>query len=60
VNEALDLKRTNISHTAIRSGAWNKSLERLTSVLDLSKELRSKGRKTATKAVEKLLEPRRK
>src|SRR4030067_2039084 len=31
VYEALTLKRTKISHSPVRSGTWNKALERLTS-----------------------------
>ncbi len=55
VDQALDVKRTWIAHTPVRSGAWNKALERLTSTLDLSKELRGKGKKIATEAVKRRL-----
>jgi 4Fe-4S ferredoxin len=43
VDEALELKRTGIDHTPVHSGAWNKSLERLTSPVEMTKELKTKG-----------------
>jgi 4Fe-4S ferredoxin len=51
VEEAMDLKRTKISHTAVRSGAWNKALERLTSPVEMTKELKSKGSTKARESV---------
>ena len=39
--EALTVKRTTVRHTPIRSGAWNKALERMTSPADAAKEYRS-------------------
>jgi 4Fe-4S ferredoxin len=39
---ALKLQRTLIRHTPVRSGAWNKALEKLTSTEEMSKELRAK------------------
>jgi len=36
---ALNIERTNIMHTPIKSGAWNKGLERLTSAEGLMREL---------------------
>jgi 4Fe-4S ferredoxin len=53
VNDALELKRTSIRHTAIRSGAWNKSLERLTSLVEVAKELKSKRSLKAEESVKK-------
>jgi 4Fe-4S ferredoxin len=53
VNDALELKRTRIIHSPIRSGAWNKALERLTSPTDLTKELKMKGSQKAREAVRK-------
>jgi 4Fe-4S ferredoxin len=53
VDEALELKRTHIDHTPVRSGAWNKALERLTSPVELTKELKSKGSLRAREAVKK-------
>jgi hypothetical protein len=43
VENALELKRTKISHTPVRSGAWNKTLERLASPVEMTKELKAKG-----------------
>lgn len=42
VDAALTLKRTKILHTPITSGAWNKTLERLTSPDESVKELKAK------------------
>jgi len=53
VNEALMLKRTKILHTPIRSGTWNKTLERVTSPMDVAKELKAGGGLKAKKAVAK-------
>jgi formate hydrogenlyase subunit 6/NADH:ubiquinone oxidoreductase subunit I len=39
---ALELQRTLIRHTPVRSGAWNKALEKITSTEEMSKELRAK------------------
>ncbi|NWG10911.1 4Fe-4S dicluster domain-containing protein [Candidatus Bathyarchaeota archaeon] len=55
VEEALDLKRTKIVHTPVRSGAWNKALERLASPVEMSKELKAKGSQKAVVSVEKRL-----
>jgi 4Fe-4S ferredoxin len=41
VPDALTVKRTTIHHTPIRSGSWNKALERLTSTAGAAKELRA-------------------
>jgi 4Fe-4S ferredoxin len=43
VEEALEVKRTKIVHTPVRSGAWNKALEKLTSPVEMTKELKAKG-----------------
>jgi 4Fe-4S ferredoxin len=53
VEEALELKRTKVSHTPIRSGAWNKALERLASPIGISKELKTKGSLKARESVKK-------
>lgn len=53
VNEALELKRTKILHTTVRSGAWNKALERLASPLEITKELKAKGSNRAAESVKK-------
>ncbi len=57
---ALELSRSTVRHTPVRSGAWNKALEKLTSTAEMTKELRGKGRKRTMEAVQKLLEPKRK
>jgi 4Fe-4S ferredoxin len=53
VNDALELRRTSINHTAVRSGAWNKALERLASPVEVAKELKSKRSLKATESVKK-------
>ncbi len=53
VEEALNLKRTSISHTLVRSGAWNKALERLASPVDMAKELKTRGSLKARESVKK-------
>lgn len=53
VEAALDLKRTRISHSPIRSGAWNKALEKLASPTEISKELKTKGSLKARESVRK-------
>lgn len=54
VNGAIDLRRTSIYHSPVKSGAWNKALERLTSTIDMSKELRSKSGLKAYDSVRRL------
>lgn len=53
VDQALELKRTSLNHTPIRSGAWNKALERLASPVDVAKELKSKRSSKAKESVKK-------
>jgi 4Fe-4S ferredoxin len=53
VPEALTVKRTTVHHTPIRSGSWNKALERLTSPADAAKELRTVAGTSRQKAVAK-------
>ena len=53
VNEAMELKRTRINHSPVRSGAWNKALERLTSPTDMTKELKTKGSQKARDSVKR-------
>jgi len=55
VDAALDFKRTRINHAPIRSGAWNKALERLTSPTDMTKELKAKRSLKARESVKKRL-----
>lgn len=52
---ALELQRTLIRHTPVRSGAWNKALEKLTSTEEMSKELRAKSLVKTRESVEKRL-----
>ena len=51
VDDALVIKRTKIHHLPVRSGAWNKALERLTSPIDTVKELKSRGSQKAKDSV---------
>jgi 4Fe-4S ferredoxin len=53
VEEALELKRTKIIHSSVRSGAWNKALEKLASPVEVAKELKAKGSERARKSVYK-------
>ena len=50
---ALELDRTYIRHTPVRSGAWNKALEKLTSTKAMTKELRTKSSTRAKESVKK-------
>lgn len=52
---ALELQRTYIHHTKVRSGAWNRALEKLTSTKEMSKELRAKGLTRTRESIEKRL-----
>jgi len=52
---ALDFQRTYVYHTPVRSGAWNKALEKLTSTTEMTKELKAKGALKARESVEKRL-----
>lgn len=56
--QALELSRVTIRHTPVRSGAWNKALEKLASTSEVAKELRGKGKKAAMEAVRKRFETR--
>jgi 4Fe-4S ferredoxin len=55
VDEALELKRTRISHTPVSSGAWNKALEKVASPIEITKELKAKSSEKARESVEKRL-----
>jgi 4Fe-4S ferredoxin len=50
---ALELHRTYIRHTPVSSGAWNKALEKITSTMVMTKELRIKGSTKAQESVRK-------
>ncbi len=51
--DALSLQRTRIHHTPIRSGTWNKTLERVTSPENAVKELKAQAAETRRDLVEK-------
>ena len=53
VEEALVVKRSKVHHTPIRSGTWNKALERITSPADAAKELKAQESENRRKVVEK-------
>ena len=55
VDEALELERTSINHTPVRSGVWNKTLEKLASPIIMTKELKAKSSQKARESVEKRL-----
>jgi len=55
VEGALDLQRMRIMHTPVRSGAWNKALEKLASPLEVSRELKARGFLKAKESVERRL-----
>lgn len=50
--EALTLKRTKIHHDPVHSGAWNKTLQRLTSPENAVKELKANAAKARLQLVE--------
>ena len=52
---ALTVERTNIRHTPIKSGAWNKGLERLTSAEGLMRELAAERAGKKFDAIRKLM-----
>ncbi|MEM4474609.1 MAG: 4Fe-4S binding protein [Candidatus Bathyarchaeia archaeon] len=51
VDGAIELVRTHVLHTPVRSGAWNKALERIASTIEMSKELKAR---SSLKAIESL------
>lgn len=53
-NPALELRRISVRHTPVHSGAWNKALEKLTSVKDMSKELSIESLTKSREIVKKL------
>jgi 4Fe-4S ferredoxin len=54
--EALHVHRSRIHHAAIHSGAWNKTLERLTSCADAAKEFRTQACENRKLAIAKRLQ----
>ena len=55
--DALELNRTRIRHTEVRSGAWNKALEKLASTNAVVKEIQNKNAIKLKKAILKRLPP---
>lgn len=53
VHEALEVKRISIRHMPVHSGAWNKALERLTSPVEMVRELKTTGSHKARESVRK-------
>ena len=52
---ALDLQRTYVHHTLVKSGAWNKALEKLASTKEMCKELKAKSLTKTRETVNKRL-----
>lgn len=52
--EALEVTRTSVRHTPIKSGAWNKALEKLTSTSGLGREIKAKRAAKAKDAIKRL------
>jgi len=55
--EALELTRTLIRHTQVRSGAWNKALDKIASTKAMTKELKTTSGKRAQEAVKSRFAP---
>ena len=53
VEDALLMERRSIHHTSIKSGAWNKAIEKLTSVKEYSKESQTKRALKVQQSIEK-------
>ncbi len=53
--KALELSRTYIRHTPVRSGAWNKALEKIASTKAMTKELQTKSSIKKKESVKKRL-----
>jgi 4Fe-4S ferredoxin len=52
--EALDVQRISVNHSPVKSGAWYKALEKLTSTSGVKRELRAKSSSKAVEAVRNL------
>jgi len=59
VEGAIEVERTRINHTVVRSGAWNKALEKLASPMVVTKELKARGAVKALESVEKRMKWRK-
>ena len=55
--EAIELNRTRIRHTEVRSGAWNKALEKLASTDAVIKEMANKSAQKLKKVIGKRFPP---
>jgi 4Fe-4S ferredoxin len=55
--DALTLKRNRIRHTEVRSGAWNKALEKLASTKAVTKEMQNKSTQKLKQVILKRLPP---
>ena len=55
--EALELKRTRIQHTEVRSGAWNKALEKLAVPSAIIKEIENRNARKLKQVMTKRLLP---
>ncbi len=55
--EALERNRTRVRHTEVRSGAWNKALEKLASTNAVTKEMQHKNAEKLKKVIMKRLVP---
>ncbi len=53
VEGALTMERRSVHHTPIKSGAWNKAIEKLTSVKEYSKESQTKRALKVLQSIEK-------
>ncbi len=52
VEGTIGVKMTHVAHTPIKSGAWNKALERIASVEAMNKEYRSRGLKRLIESIQ--------
>jgi 4Fe-4S ferredoxin len=53
---ALHLQRDSVYHTQVHSGAWNKALEKLTTIHGVTKELRTRSSGKARESVKRLFD----
>jgi formate hydrogenlyase subunit 6/NADH:ubiquinone oxidoreductase subunit I len=56
--KAIEVNRTQVLHTDVKSGAWTKALEKLTSHRSLIKEISSKSGKKRHTRIKKLFHNR--
>jgi len=53
VEEALTMERRSVHHTPVKSGAWNKAIEKLTSTHEYSKESQTKRAEKVLQSIER-------